>query len=82
MVISASTRNVSSKSIQYQQSDKEQSVEVCRNGLSGEKPKEFFKTQFLEDHAESRENDKRAVTDKEMQENYYRIIEEAKAIVS
>ncbi|HCM34202.1 MULTISPECIES: type IV secretion system DNA-binding domain-containing protein [Chryseobacterium] len=45
-------------------------------------PKEFFKTQFLEDHAESRENDKRAVTDKEMQENYYRIIEEAKAIVS
>lgn len=42
MVISASTRNVSSKSIQYQQSDKEQSVEVCRNGLSGEKPKELF----------------------------------------
>lgn len=45
-------------------------------------PKEFFKTQFLEDHAESRDNDKRAVTDKEMQENYYRIIEEAKTIVS
>ncbi|MBD3906407.1 relaxase/mobilization nuclease domain-containing protein [Chryseobacterium sp. Ch-15] len=42
MVISASTRNVSSRSIQYQQSDKEQSVEVCRNGLSGEKPKELF----------------------------------------
>jgi hypothetical protein len=42
MVISASTRNVSSASIQYQQSDKEQSVEVCRNGLSGEKPKELF----------------------------------------
>lgn len=42
MVISVSTRNVSSKSIQYQQSDKEQSVEVCRNGLSGEKPKELF----------------------------------------
>ncbi|WP_312903162.1 relaxase/mobilization nuclease domain-containing protein [Chryseobacterium taichungense] len=42
MVISASTRNVSSKSIQYQQSDKEQSVEVCRNGLSGEKPKDLF----------------------------------------
>ncbi|MFC4384375.1 relaxase/mobilization nuclease domain-containing protein, partial [Chryseobacterium bernardetii] len=39
---SASTRNVSSRSIQYQQSDKEQSVEVCRNGLSGEKPKELF----------------------------------------
>lgn len=42
MVISASTRNVSSRSIQYQQSDKEQSVEVCRNGVSGEKPKELF----------------------------------------
>jgi hypothetical protein len=42
MVISVSTRNVSSRSIQYQQSDKEQSVEVCRNGLSGEKPKELF----------------------------------------
>lgn len=42
MVISASTRNVSSRSISYQQSDKEQSVEVCRNGLSGEKPKELF----------------------------------------
>lgn len=42
MVISASTRNVSSRSIAYQQSDKEQSVEVCRNGLSGEKPKELF----------------------------------------
>ena len=45
-------------------------------------PKEFFKTQFLTDFAENRENDKRPVTDKEMQENYYRIIEEAKAIVS
>ncbi|PQA95519.1 Relaxase/Mobilisation nuclease domain-containing protein [Chryseobacterium piscicola] len=42
MVISASTRNVSSRSIAYQQSDKEQSVEVCRNGLSGEKPKDLF----------------------------------------
>lgn len=42
MVISASTRNISSRSIQYQQSDKEQSVEVCRNGLSGDKPKELF----------------------------------------
>jgi hypothetical protein len=41
-----------------------------------------LKTQFLEDHAESRENDKRPVTDKEMQDNYFRIIEEAKAIVS
>lgn len=42
MVISASTRNVSPTSIQYQQSDKEQSVEVCRNRLSGEKPKNLF----------------------------------------
>lgn len=42
MVISASTRNISSRSIQYQQSDKDQSVEVCRNGLIGEKPKELF----------------------------------------
>lgn len=42
MVISVSTRNISSNSIAYQQSDKEQSVEVCRNGLSGEKPKELF----------------------------------------
>ncbi|WP_076357725.1 type IV secretory system conjugative DNA transfer family protein [Chryseobacterium joostei] len=45
-------------------------------------PKEFFKTQFLADFAESKENDKCAVTDKEMQDNYFRIIEEAKAIVS
>ena len=42
MVISASTRNISSRSISYQQSDKEQSIEVCRNGLSGEEPKELF----------------------------------------
>lgn len=42
MVISASTRNISSRSIEYQQSDKEQSVEICRNGLSGEKPKDLF----------------------------------------
>lgn len=42
MVISASTRNVSSRSIEYQQSDKEQSVEICRNRLSGEKPKELY----------------------------------------
>lgn len=42
MVISASARNISSRSIQYQQSDKELSVEVCRNGLSGEKPKDLY----------------------------------------
>ena len=42
MVISASTRNISSRSIAYQQSDKDQSIEVCRNGLSGEEPKELF----------------------------------------
>lgn len=45
-------------------------------------PKEFFKTQFLEDHAENRENEKHPVTDKEMQDNYFKIIEEAKSIVS
>lgn len=37
---------------------------------------------FLEDHAESRENEKRPVTDKEMHDNYFRIIEEEKVIVA
>lgn len=42
MVISASTRNISSRSISYQQSDKEQAVEICRNGLFGERPKDIY----------------------------------------
>ncbi|UCA62266.1 TraG/TraD/VirD4 family protein (plasmid) [Chryseobacterium rhizoplanae] len=46
------------------------------------KPKEFLKTQFLEDFADPIQSDKIPVTDKEMQDNYFRIIEEAKALVS
>lgn len=45
------------------------------------KPKEFLKTQFLEDFAENEANEKLAVTEQEMSENYYRIIEESKSLI-
>ena len=45
------------------------------------KPKEFLKTQFLEDFAENESNEKLAVTEQEMSENYYRIIEESKSLI-
>lgn len=61
MVISASTRNVSSRSIAYQQSDKEQSVEICRNGLSGEDPKDLF-AEFKEIADKNTRTDNKYVT--------------------
>lgn len=45
------------------------------------KPKEFLKTQFLEDFAENEANEKASVTEQEMSENYFRIIEEAKSLI-
>ena len=45
------------------------------------KPKEFLKTQFLEDFAENESNEKLAVTEQEMSENYFRIIEESKSLI-
>ena len=45
------------------------------------KPKEFLKTQFLEDFAENEANKNTVVTDQEMNDNYFRIIEEAKALL-
>jgi type IV secretory pathway TraG/TraD family ATPase VirD4 len=45
------------------------------------KPKEFLKTQFLEDFAENEANEKASVTEQEMSENYYRIIEESKSLI-
>ena len=45
------------------------------------KPKEFLKTQFLEDFAENEANEKASVTEQEMSENYFRIIEEAKSLL-
>lgn len=45
------------------------------------KPKEFLKTQFLEDFAENEENKKIVVTEQEMNDNYFRIIEESKQLL-
>lgn len=45
------------------------------------KPKEFLKTQFLEDFAENEANEKASITEQEMSENYFRIIEEAKSLL-
>lgn len=45
------------------------------------KPKEFLKTQFLEDFAESQANQKTAISEQEMSDNYFRIIEETKQIL-
>lgn len=44
-------------------------------------PKEFLKTQFLEDFASDRPTSKEFVSDKEMSENYFRIIEESKNLI-
>jgi type IV secretory pathway TraG/TraD family ATPase VirD4 len=44
-------------------------------------PKEFLKTQFLEDFAENEANEKASVTEQEMSENYYKIIEESKSLI-
>ena len=45
-------------------------------------PKEFLKTQFSQDFAKSLPNENPAVTDAIMQENYFKIIEEAKQLLS
>lgn len=45
------------------------------------KPKEFLKTQFSEDFAENETNEKVSVTEQEMSENYYKIIEESKSLI-
>lgn len=44
-------------------------------------PKEFLKTQFLEDFASDIPTSKEFVSDKEMSENYFRIIEESKNLI-
>ena len=44
-------------------------------------PKEFLKTQFSQDFAKSLPNENPAVTDAIMQENYFKIIEEAKQLL-
>lgn len=44
-------------------------------------PKEFLKTKFLAEHLSTAENTNKAVTEEEMKENYFKIIEEAKAIL-
>ena len=45
-------------------------------------PKEFLKTQFLEDLAESEIDSKIPVSDREMSDNYFRIIEESKNLLN
>lgn len=45
------------------------------------KPKEFLKTQFLEDYCESKSNENKLVSAEEMSENYFKIIEEAKSLI-
>lgn len=44
-------------------------------------PKEFLKTQFSEDYAQTLNNENTRITDEMMQENYFRIIQEAKKIL-
>ena len=46
------------------------------------KPKEFLKTQFLEDLAENQSNENSVITEKQMNDNYFKIIEEAKQLLS
>jgi len=46
------------------------------------KPKEFLKTQFLEDLAENQSNENSVITEKQMNDNYFKIIEEAKSLVA
>lgn len=45
-------------------------------------PKEFLKTQFLEDFAESIQNENSIISDAEMSDNYFKIIEESKNLLS
>jgi len=45
------------------------------------KPKEFLKTQFLEDLAENQSNENSVITEKQMNDNYFKIIEEAKSLL-
>ncbi|WP_454059253.1 type IV secretion system DNA-binding domain-containing protein [Elizabethkingia ursingii] len=44
-------------------------------------PKEFLKTQFMEDFATNASNTKTPVTDEEMSMNYFKIIEEVKSLI-
>lgn len=44
-------------------------------------PKEFLKTQFIQDLQNGVENDKKEVSNEEMSKNYFRIIEESKKIL-
>lgn len=46
------------------------------------KPKEFLKTQFLEDLVKGKANEKTSISDSEMSENYFRIIEESKNLLN
>ncbi len=51
-------------------------------GINAEgKPREFIKTQFIQNRVNSFENKNIVVTDREMSENYFRIIEESKSIL-
>lgn len=45
------------------------------------KPREFLSTQFLADLVQSKECGKTSVSDSEMSDNYYRIIEESKSLL-
>lgn len=51
-------------------------------GINAEgKPREFIKTQFIQNRINSFENQNIVVTDKETTDNYFRIIEESKSIL-
>ena len=51
-------------------------------GINAEgKPREFIKTQFIQNRINSFENQNIVVTDKETSDNYFRIIEESKSIL-
>lgn len=45
------------------------------------KPKEFLNTQFLEDLLKGKASEKASISDREMGDNYFRIIEESKSIL-
>jgi len=51
-------------------------------GINAEgKPREFIKTQFIQNRINSFENQNIIVSDKEMSDNYFRIIEESKGLI-
>ncbi|MFV0157124.1 type IV secretion system DNA-binding domain-containing protein [Empedobacter falsenii] len=51
-------------------------------GINAEgKPREFIKTQFIQNRINSFENQNNVVTNKEMSDNYFRIIEESKGLI-